>query len=148
MLSHKGIKAVLLGTVLLTSTACSANTGCDVEVFRCKSDTPKPITLTLCKLNNTFSLQQFMFDGTALDTGKPLTAVTKDSYHRFKVDEHSLTFVHNGQQIVLSEYFSAEFEPYVKTLSVTLQQGDTKHYVECDESAQSQLKTIKNGSYN
>lgn len=149
MLKNNVIKALLLGSAAAISNACTANSGgCETAVFSCNAMAPQPLSLTVCKANDVFFLQQFVFDSTELEAEVPLAAVSKASYHRFKVDEHSLSFSYNGSKVILSEYFSAEFEPVVNTLSVTLQQGEEKHYLECDDSSRSQLKTIENGSYN
>ena len=147
MLRNKLCRAALLSAVATVSTACSAATVCPTEVFRCQATAPQPLTLQLCQSDKGFSLQQFSFATHQLATAQALSDVTKKSYHRFNVDEHSLSFQYNGDTIMLSDYYSAEFEPHEKTLSVTLNHNGEKQFIACDEGAVSLLKTFEDGSY-
>ena len=124
--------------------ACSATAACDNELFRCQAQTPQALMLQVCQSGSQFSLQQFNLGGNTLQAASVLSSVTKEGYHRFKVDEHSLSFSYNGANLVLSDYFSAEFEPHEKILSVTLEQGGQKQYFECGDGSLSRLSSIKN----
>ena len=147
MLKSKLCRAALLTAVATVSSACSAAGSCQSEVFRCQASAPQALTLQLCQAETGFSLQQFSFAGHQQDKALALQNVIKDSYHRFKVDEHSLSFAYNGDTITLSDYYSAEFEPHEKTLSVTITHNGEKQFLTCDEGALSLLKSIENGSY-
>lgn len=147
MLRNKLYRAALLSAVATLSTACSADNACQTEIFRCQANAPQALTLKLCQSDTGFSLQQFSFATQQQATALALSNVTKESYHRFKVDEHSLSFQYNGDTIVLSDYYSAEFEPHEKTLSVTLNHNGEKQFIACDEGAVSLLKTLEDGSY-
>lgn len=147
MLRTKLCRGALLSALATLSSACSAGTVCQTEMFRCQASAPQHLTLQLCQSDAGFSLQQFSLAKHKQEAALALSNLTKESYHRFKVDEHSLSFQYNGDTITLSDYYSAEFEPHEKTLSVTLIRNGEKQFIACDEGATSLLKTLEDGSY-
>ncbi|CAH1536319.1 conserved exported hypothetical protein [Vibrio jasicida] len=65
-----------------------------------------------------------------------------EHYHRALVDEKSLEFSIGERVILVSEYFSEEFDEIEKILSVTLREPDQRQYFECEEGSMSLLALL------
>ncbi|OPH55766.1 hypothetical protein [Vibrio campbellii] len=65
-----------------------------------------------------------------------------EHYHRALVDEKSLEFSIGEHVILVSEYFSEEFDEVEKILSVTLKQSGQTQYFECKEGSMSNLALL------
>ncbi|TOM16383.1 hypothetical protein CGH82_21115, partial [Vibrio parahaemolyticus] len=65
-----------------------------------------------------------------------------DHYHRALVDEKSLEFSIGERVILVSEYFSEEFNEVQRTLSVTFRQSGQTEYFECEEGSISNLALL------
>ena len=65
-----------------------------------------------------------------------------EHYHRALVDEKSLEFSIGERVILVSDYFSEEFNEVEKTLSVTLKQTGQTQYYECEEGSMSNLALL------
>lgn len=63
-------------------------------------------------------------------------------YHRALVDEKSLEFSIGECVILLSEYFSEEFDEVEKILSVTVREPERMQYFECEEGSISHLALL------
>ncbi|MDW1628450.1 hypothetical protein R7O13_10400 [Vibrio sp. Y176] len=63
-------------------------------------------------------------------------------YHRALVDEKSLEFSIGERVILVSEYFSEEFDEVEKILSVTLIDPEQTQYFECEEGSMSNLALL------
>ena len=65
-----------------------------------------------------------------------------EHYHRALVDEKSLEFSIGERVILVSEYFSEEFDEVEKILSVTLIEPEQTQYFECEEGSRSNLALL------
>ncbi|WP_050922487.1 hypothetical protein [Vibrio harveyi] len=65
-----------------------------------------------------------------------------EHYHRALVDEKSLEFSIGERDILISEYFSEEFNEVEKVLSITLRQSGQTQYFECEEGSTSNLTSL------
>ncbi|QLK44159.1 hypothetical protein DR996_01935 [Vibrio owensii] len=65
-----------------------------------------------------------------------------EHYHRALVDEKSLEFSIGERVILVSEYFSEEFDEVEKILSVTLRELEQTQYFECEEGSMSNLALL------
>lgn len=65
-----------------------------------------------------------------------------EHYHRALVDEKSLAFSIGERVILVSEYFSEEFDEVEKVLSVTLREPEQTQYFECEEGSMSNLALL------
>ncbi|WDG07291.1 hypothetical protein PUN50_11075 [Vibrio campbellii] len=65
-----------------------------------------------------------------------------EHYHRALVDEKSLEFSIGDHVILVSEYFSEEFDEVEKILSVTLREPKQTQYFECEEGSMSNLALL------
>ncbi|NOH50569.1 hypothetical protein F0262_21230 [Vibrio rotiferianus] len=65
-----------------------------------------------------------------------------EHYHRALVDEKSLEFSIGERVILVSEYFSEEFNEVEKILSVTLREPEQTQYYECVEGSMSNLALL------
>ncbi|WP_104037172.1 hypothetical protein [Vibrio jasicida] len=65
-----------------------------------------------------------------------------EHYHRALVDEKSLEFSIGERVILVSEYFSEEFDEVGKILSVTLREPEQTQYFECEEGSMSHLALL------
>lgn len=65
-----------------------------------------------------------------------------EHYHRALVDEKSLEFSIGERVILVSEYFSEEFNEAEKILSVTLREPEQTQYFECEEGNMSNLALL------
>ncbi|AUW02355.1 hypothetical protein [Vibrio campbellii] len=65
-----------------------------------------------------------------------------EHYHRALVDEKSLEFSIGERVILVSEYFSEEFNEVEKILSVTLREPEQTQYYECEEGSMSNLALL------
>ncbi|CAE6897001.1 hypothetical protein ACOMICROBIO_LKFPLAJE_01181 [Vibrio sp. B1FIG11] len=65
-----------------------------------------------------------------------------EHYHRALVDEKSLEFSIGEHVILVSEYFSEEFDEVEKILSVTLREPKQTQYFECEEGSMSNLALL------
>ncbi|AVF94789.1 hypothetical protein AL552_13845 [Vibrio diabolicus] len=65
-----------------------------------------------------------------------------EHYHRALVDEKSLEFSIGERVILVSEYFSEEFNEAEKILSVTLREPEQTQYFECEEGSMSTLALL------
>ncbi|MFH4614258.1 hypothetical protein WMQ45_06130 [Vibrio diabolicus] len=65
-----------------------------------------------------------------------------EHYHRALVDEKSLEFSIGECVILVSEYFSEEFNEAEKILSVTLREPEQTQYFECEEGSMSNLALL------
>ncbi|ACY52034.1 TPA: hypothetical protein ACPJZ8_002533 [Vibrio diabolicus] len=65
-----------------------------------------------------------------------------EHYHRALVDEKSLEFSIGERVILVSEYFSEEFNEAEKILSVTLREPEQTQYFECEEGSMSNLALL------
>ncbi|MDV5051775.1 hypothetical protein [Vibrio sp. T13N] len=65
-----------------------------------------------------------------------------EHYHRALVDEKSLAFSIGERVILVSEYFSEEFDEVEKVLSVTLREPEQTQYFECEEGSMSDLALL------
>ncbi|EGR2730036.1 hypothetical protein [Vibrio parahaemolyticus] len=63
-------------------------------------------------------------------------------YHRALVDEKSLEFSIGERVILVSEYFSEEFNEVQRTLSVTFRQSGRTECFECEEGSISNLALL------
>ncbi|WP_024612960.1 MULTISPECIES: hypothetical protein [unclassified Pseudoalteromonas] len=133
---------VFLSFLLFFIAPCNATQSELGVIFKCQADAPKPIEIVVSKMNGTFKLETFNVEGTNLTNSIRLNDVTKSSYHRFLVTEHSMTFTQANGGVVVSDYYSEEFDMVTEERSVTIQKNGKKDYWTCDDSSFSKLSAI------
>ena len=111
-------------------------------IFKCQADLPKPIEVIVSEMNGTFKLERFNVEGASLIDSISLNNVNKSSYNRSLVTEHSMTFEQANGEVVVSDYYSEEFDTINEERSVTIQKNGKKDYWTCDDSSFSKLSAI------
>jgi hypothetical protein len=130
----------------LLSVSCSAETGCEKEVFVCYTKEPTPLAVKLCEGSEGYYLDQFVVGNEQVDLSQQPANFFKTSYHRSLVDEHSLAFKVQGTSITVSDYHSEELGEVTEELTVTLVNNDKKQYFECGGKSLSLLPSLDNSS--
>jgi hypothetical protein len=129
---------------LFLVASCSASQSDEVEIiFKCHADQPKSIDVVISKMDNTFKLEQFNIENSKLANAALISDVSKSSYHRSLVTEHSMTFTRGNSEVIVSDYYSEELDMITKETSVTVQKIDKKEYWLCDDSGFSKLGSIE-----
>ncbi|WP_351074415.1 hypothetical protein [Shewanella sp. CAL98-MNA-CIBAN-0140] len=129
---------------LFLVASCSASQRDEVEIiFKCHADQPKSIDVVISKMDNTFKLEQFNIENSKLANAALISDVSKSSYHRSLVTEHSMTFTRGNSEVIVSDYYSEELDMITKETSVTVQKIDKKEYWLCDDSGFSKLGSIE-----
>ncbi|UJF20502.1 hypothetical protein [Shewanella sp. OMA3-2] len=124
--------------------SCSASQLDKAEIiFKCHADQPKSIDVVISKMDNSFKLAQFNIENSKFANAALISDVSKSSYHRSLVTEHSMTFTHGDSEVIVSDYYSEELNMITKETSVTIQKNGKKEYWLCDESGFSQLGSIE-----
>lgn len=117
--------------------------GASQVIFKCNADVPTPIELVINKVGSKFHLAEFTINVAPVIDSADFKAVEKSSYHRSLVTEHSLTFNGGESEVIVSDYYSEEFDTVKKENTVTLQKNDIKKYWVCDSTAISKLASIE-----
>ncbi|MEH6394352.1 hypothetical protein [Pseudoalteromonas sp.] len=133
----------ILAIPLCFIASCNAAQSSSQVIFKCNTDEPTPIELVVSKVGNKLHLDKFTINATTAIDLMDLKTVKKSSYHRSLVTEHSLTFSDDGIEVIVSDYYSEEFDAVTKEKTVTLQKKDTKKYWVCDSTAMSKLASIE-----
>jgi hypothetical protein len=129
---------------LFLVASCSASQRDVAEIiFKCHADQPKSIDVVISKMDNTFKLEQFNIESSKLANAALISDVSKSSYHRSLVTEHSMTFTYDDSEVIVSDYYSEELNMITKETSVTIQKIGTKEYWLCDDSSFSLLGSIE-----
>jgi hypothetical protein len=129
---------------LFLVASCSASQRDEAEIiFKCHADQPKSIDVVISKMDNTFKLEQFNIENSKLANAALISDVSKSSYHRSLVTEHSMTFTRGNSEVIVSDYYSEELDMITKEISVTVQKIDKKEYWLCDDSGFSKLGSIE-----
>ena len=122
---------------------CNEAQGASQVIFKCNADVPIPIELVINKVGSKFHLAEFTINVAPVIDSADFKAVEKSSYHRSLVTEHSLTFNGGESEVIVSDYYSEEFDTVTKENTVTLQKNDIKKYWACDSTAISKLASIE-----
>lgn len=122
--------------------SCNATQSEAEIIFKCQADAPKPVEIVVSEVNGTFKLEAFNVDGSNLINSISLSDISKSSYHRSLVTEHSMTFTQANGDVVVSDYYSEEFDTVTEEKSVTIQKNGKKEYWTCDDSSFSKLSAI------
>ncbi|MEH6736869.1 MAG: hypothetical protein V7690_19825 [Shewanella sp.] len=129
---------------LFLVASCSASQRDVAEIiFKCHADQPKSIDVVISKMDNSFKLEQFNIESSKLANAALISDVSKSSYHRSLVTEHSMTFTYGDSEVLVSDYYSEELNMITKETSVTIQKIGTKEYWLCDDSGFSKLGSIE-----
>ncbi|MGI2112684.1 hypothetical protein ACRN9G_03680 [Shewanella frigidimarina] len=129
---------------LFLVASCSASQRDVAEIiFKCHADQPKSIDVLISIVDNTFKLEKFNIGSSKLDNAALISDMSKSSYHRSLVTEHSMTFTHGDSEVIVSDYYSEELDLITKETSVTVQQIGKKEYWLCDDSGFSKLGSIE-----
>ncbi|MDO6463130.1 hypothetical protein [Pseudoalteromonas carrageenovora] len=129
-------------TALFFIAPCNEAQGASQVIFKCNADVPTPIELVINKVGNKFYLAEFTINVAPVIDSADFKAVEKSSYHRSLVTEHSLAFSEGKSEVIVSDYYSEEFDTVTKKKTVTLQKNDIKKYWACDSTAISKLASI------
>ncbi|WP_404343680.1 hypothetical protein [Pseudoalteromonas mariniglutinosa] len=133
----------ILAIPLFFITSCNAAQSSSQVIFKCNTDEPTPIELVVSKVGNKLHLDKFTINAATVIDSADFKALEKSSYHRSLVTEHSLTFNRSGSEVIVSDYYSEEFDTVTKEKTVTLQKNGTKKYWVCDSTAISKLTSIE-----
>ena len=129
---------------LFLVASCSASQHDEAEIiFKCHAEQPKSIDVVISKMDNTFKLEQFNIASSKLANAELISDVSKSSFHRSLVTEHSMTFTHGDSEVIVSDYYSEELNMITKETSVTIQKIGKKEYWLCDDSGFSKLGSIE-----
>ncbi|WOC28326.1 hypothetical protein LY624_20870 [Pseudoalteromonas sp. N1230-9] len=124
--------------------SCSASQNESAVIFKCHADKPTPIDVVVSEHDGNYKLMQFNTAQVKLTEMTSISDASKSSYHRSLVNEHSMTFTHNGNKITVSDYHSEELGMITKEKSVTIEHDAKKDYWLCDDSSVSKLPSIEN----
>ena len=121
---------------------CNGAQGTSQVIFKCNADVPTPIELVINKVGNKFHLDKFIINAATVIDLADFKAVEKSNYHSCLVTEYSLAFSEGKSEVIVSDYYSEEFDTVTKEKTVTLQKNDIKKYWTCDSTAISKLASI------
>ncbi|EGQ8002633.1 hypothetical protein ACSTK1_00715 [Vibrio parahaemolyticus] len=130
----------LLG-LLVSSSACASHQT-DTPLFKCEASYPSSLEVLIVNINNHLQLSEFNLRDNSIEESITLKDFKLDHYHRALVDEKSLEFSIGERVILVSEYFSEEFNGVQRTLSVTFRQSGQTEYFECEEGSISNLALL------
>ncbi|MFH4560886.1 hypothetical protein [Vibrio diabolicus] len=134
--------AVTLGlSVAMMSTFAVANTS-PRKVFECSVNQTMNFTIFIEQGKGGIIFNESIENqSSVLQRIKPQD-YRVEHYHRSLVDEKSLEFSIGERVILVSEYFSEEFNEAEKILSVTLREPEQTQYFECEEGSMSNLALL------
>ncbi|MFG6245642.1 hypothetical protein [Vibrio diabolicus] len=134
--------AVTLGlSVAMMSTFAVANTS-PRKVFECSVNQTMNFSIFIEQGKGGIIFNEFIENqSSVLQRIKPQD-YRVEHYHRALVDEKSLEFSIGERVILVSEYFSEEFNEAEKILSVTLREPEQTQYFECEEGSMSNLALL------
>ncbi|AZN34768.1 hypothetical protein [Pseudoalteromonas sp. Xi13] len=133
----------ILAIPLFFIVSCNAAQSSSQIIFKCNTDEPTPIELVVSKVGNKLHLDKFIINAATVIDSADFKALEKSSYHRSLVTEHSLTFNGGESEVIVSDYYSEEFDTVTKENTVTLQKNEIKKYWVCDSTAISKLASIE-----
>ncbi|EJE4552977.1 hypothetical protein [Vibrio parahaemolyticus] len=130
----------LLGLIFSSSACASSHT--NTALFKCDASHPNRLEISIENINSQVLLSELNLGGSSIERTLVIKDFKLDHYHRALVDEKSLEFSIGERVILVSEYFSEEFNEVQRTLSVTFRQSGKTEYFECEEGSISNLALL------
>ncbi|ELJ8871655.1 TPA: hypothetical protein NJ590_005043 [Vibrio parahaemolyticus] len=130
----------LLGLIFSSSACASSHT--NTALFKCDASHPNRLEISIENINSQVLLSELNLGGSSIERTLVIKDFKLDQYHRALVDEKSLEFSIGERVILVSEYFSEEFNGVQRTLSVTFRQSGQTEYFECEEGSISNLALL------
>ncbi|EGQ8448065.1 hypothetical protein N7I24_002707 [Vibrio alginolyticus] len=130
----------LLGLIFSSSACASSHT--NTALFKCDASHPNRLEISIENINSQVLLSELSLGGSSIERSLVIKDFKLDQYHRALVDEKSLEFSIGERVILVSEYFSEEFDEVEKILSVTLIEPEQTQYFECEEGSRSNLALL------
>ncbi|ELB2848100.1 MULTISPECIES: hypothetical protein [Vibrio] len=130
----------LLGLIFSSSACASSHT--NTALFKCDASHPNRLEISIENINSQVLLSELSLGGSSIERSLVIKDFKLDQYHRALVDEKSLEFSIGERVILVSEYFSEEFDEVEKILSVTLIDPEQTQYFECEEGSMSNLALL------
>ncbi|EGR2711377.1 hypothetical protein DUG80_05550 [Vibrio parahaemolyticus] len=130
----------LLGLIFSSSACASSHT--NTALFKCDASHPNRLEISIENINSQVLLSELNLGGSSIERTLVIKDFKLDQYHRALVDEKSLEFSIGERVILVSEYFSEEFNEVQRTLSVTFRQSGKTEYFECEEGSISNLALL------
>ena len=141
MLRLKMLRNISLLGLIFSSSAC-ASSHTNTALFKCDVSHPNRLEISIENINSQVLLSELNLGGSSIERTLVIKDFKLDQYHRALVDEKSLEFSIGERVILVSEYFSEEFDEVEKILSVTLREPEQIQYFECEEGSMSNLALL------
>ncbi|EOY4908315.1 MULTISPECIES: hypothetical protein [Vibrio] len=141
MLRLKMLRNISLLGLIFSSSAC-ASSHTNTALFKCDASHPNRLEISIENINSQVLLSELSLGGSSIERSLVIKDFKLDQYHRALVDEKSLEFSIGERVILVSEYFSEEFDEVEKILSVTLIEPEQTQYFECEEGSRSNLALL------
>ena len=141
MLRLKMLRNISLLGLIFSSSAC-ASSHTNTALFKCDVSHPNRLEISIENINSQVLLSELNLGGSSIERTLVIKDFKLDQYHRALVDEKSLEFSIGERVILVSEYFSEEFDEVEKILSVTLIDPEQTQYFECEEGSRSNLALL------
>ncbi|EOX4431151.1 hypothetical protein [Vibrio alginolyticus] len=141
MLRLKMLRNISLLGLIFSSSAC-ASSHTNTALFKCDASHPNRLEISIENINSQVLLSELSLGGSSIERSLVIKDFKLDQYHRALVDEKSLEFSIGERVILVSEYFSEEFDEVEKILSVTLIDPEQTQYFECEEGSMSNLALL------
>lgn len=141
MLRLKMLRNISLLGLIFSSSAC-ASSHTNTALFKCDASHPNRLEISIENINSQVLLSELSLGGSSIERSLVIKDFKLDQYHRALVDEKSLEFSIGERDILISEYFSEEFNEVEKVLSITLRQSGQTQYFECEEGSTSNLTSL------
>ncbi|EQC4366718.1 TPA: hypothetical protein ACN35M_004939 [Vibrio parahaemolyticus] len=141
MLRLKMLRNISLLGLIFSSSAC-ASSHTNTALFKCDASHPNRLEISIENINSQVLLSELNLGGSSIERTLVIKDFKLDQYHRALVDEKSLEFSIGERVILVSEYFSEEFNGVQRTLSVTFRQSGQTEYFECEEGSISNLALL------
>ncbi|HHP0458720.1 TPA: hypothetical protein ACRZZJ_001396 [Vibrio harveyi] len=130
----------LLGLIFSSSACASSHT--NTALFKCDASHPNRLEISIENINSQVLLSELSLGGSSIERSLVIKDFKLDQYHRALVDEKSLEFSIGERVILVSEYFSEEFDEVEKILSVTLREPEQTQHFECEKGSMSNLALL------
>lgn len=141
MLRLKMLRNISLLGLIFSSSAC-AFSHTNTALFKCDASHPNRLEISIENINSQVLLSELSLGGSSIERSLVIKDFKLDQYHRALVDEKSLEFSIGERVILVSEYFSEEFDEVEKILNVTLREPEQTQYFECEEGSMSNLALL------
>ncbi|CAK6713575.1 conserved exported hypothetical protein [Vibrio harveyi] len=141
MLRLKMLRNISLLGLIFSSSAC-ASSHTNTALFKCDASHPNRLEISIENINSQVLLSELSLGGSSIERSLVIKDFKLDQYHRALVDEKSLEFSIGERVILVSEYFSEEFDEVEKILSVTLREPEQTQHFECEEGSMSNLALL------